>query len=58
MTPTAFLFALAANGLTQREFARFCGLHWNSVAKWVAGTRPIPGWVPVMLGLMEQAKKK
>jgi len=54
MTPTEFRAALARVGESQRGFARRVGVDERTVRRWIAGIVPIPQWVPLLLGLLEQ----
>ena len=52
MTPVDFRAALADLGLTQVGFARVARVDPRTVRKWVAGDRPIPGPVVVLLEML------
>jgi len=52
MTGPEFRAALAALGMSQREFADRFGLHWTSVLRWTGGTHAVPPWVPAVLALL------
>ena len=52
MTSTEFRAALARLGYSQRAFAGYVGTNERTVRRWCEGTQDIPGWVPVMIGLM------
>lgn len=52
MTAHEFRAALARLGYTQRAFARFVQANERTIRRWAEGSQDIPGWVPVMLGLM------
>jgi len=58
MTPAKFRATLAALGYTQRGFAAYVGCHERAVRAWLAGERPIPPWLPVMLRLMASTKSQ
>ena len=55
MTAPDFRAALARLGMTQRAFARYVCANERTVRRWAEGAQDIPGWVPVMLSLMEQS---
>lgn len=50
MTPSELRAALKDQSLSQAAFARETGTTTQTVQRWVQGQRPIPGWVPVLLG--------
>lgn len=48
----------AAHGLTQAELgARLC-VHRVTVANWERGLYPVPGWLGVVVQVMEPRQKK
>lgn len=53
MTPDEFAAALAALGWKQSDFCRKVGVTPNTPSRWIAGTTPIPPWVPAYLGAMQ-----
>lgn len=54
VTGPEFRAALAALGMSQREFANRFGLHWTSVLRWTGGTHAVPAWVPAVLELLDK----
>jgi len=54
MSAPDFRAALARLGMTQRAFARYVHANERTVRRWAEGAQDIPGWVPVMLALMER----
>jgi len=54
MSAPDFRAALARLGMTQRAFARYVRANERTVRRWAEGAQDIPGWVPVMLALMER----
>jgi DNA-binding transcriptional regulator YiaG len=60
MTPAKFRTARNRLGLTQRSASKAMGMGahgWQTISKWENGHQPIPGWAPVILGLMAQVRK-
>jgi transcriptional regulator with XRE-family HTH domain len=56
MQPEAFKAALKALGWTQSHFARAVGCTVPTASRWANGS-PIPGWVPVVLGLLTDVQR-
>lgn len=56
MTAPDFRAALARLGMSQRAFARYVRANERTVRRWAEGAQDIPGWVPVMLALMEAVR--
>lgn len=54
MTPDAFREALSVLGWKRMDFVRRCGVSSSAASRWVAGTVPIPAWVPLHLALLAQ----
>jgi DNA-binding transcriptional regulator YiaG len=52
MDSTEYRAELAALGLSQRGFAKYCGADERTSHRWASGQQTIPLWVPVMLRLM------
>lgn len=57
MTAPEFCRRIAALGHSQRGFARLVHANERTVRRWAEGEQDIPGWVAVMLTLMEQGAK-
>ena len=57
MTPAALTQWLAARSLSQRRLAGLLGVGQQTVNNWCMGHRPIPGWLPRMLELLERDKR-
>ena len=54
MTPADLKSARKSLGLSQAEFARVMGVASDrTVRKWEDGERDVPGYVPIMLDLIE-----
>ena len=54
MTPAALKSTRKSLGLSQAEFARIFGVASDrTVRKWEDGERDVPGYVPIMLDLIE-----
>ena len=56
VTNVEFRTALASLPMSQRGFAEFTGSNERSVRRWASGSREVPAWVPVMLGLMRDRR--
>lgn len=54
MTAEQLRLALKRLGYTQRGFARYVGANERTVRRWVDGEQDIPGWVPVLIGLLDR----
>lgn len=53
MTPAELSKALHAVGLPMRRFCRITKTNYKTAERWLAGERDIPGWVPIVLKLLE-----
>ena len=55
MLAAEFRESLVRLGFSQTAFAKFARIDDRSVRRWISGETPVPGWVPVMLRLIELA---
>lgn len=54
MTPDEFRSRIAALGFSLGGFAAFTTTNPRTVERWSSGAQAIPGWVRVMLGLLDE----
>lgn len=54
MAGPEFRAALAALGLSQREFAERFRQHPVSVSRWCNGNHRVPAWIPAALELLDR----
>ena len=57
MAPEDMASALAELGWKQADFWRKTGVNKDTPSRWLAGTTPIPAWVPAYLGAMLDLKR-
>lgn len=58
MKPDEFQERVKAAGFSIHGFAHYAETNVRTVRRWVDGEQDIPGWVGVMLGLIEDARMR
>jgi len=53
MTPAELRRIRRGMDLSQTAFAKLVGCSMRAVSSWERGIRPIPPWLPIMIGLIK-----